>query len=723
MMWVFTFVFALLLFPAVDAQTKTITLEDIYRNGTFRSRSVYGVRSMKDGEHYTTLDDGRHVVKYAYRTGKAVDTLLSLQWNRQSGINRISDYELSGDERQILVSTNVMSIYRHSFLADFYVWNIASRTMTAVSDHGSQQLATFSPDGNKIAFVRNNNLFVKQIEHEEFAVTADGVYNEIINGAPDWVYEEEFAFSKAFAWSPDSRRIAWMRFDEREVHTFNMDEYGDRLYPDWYSFKYPKAGEKNSTVSVHVYDLQNKTAQTVDIGDDKEQYIPRIKWTADAGQLCVIRLNRLQNRADLLLADARTGKTTVLFSETNKYYISEPDDNFVNFTPDGKYFYMFSERNGYNHLYLHDMKTGGEILPVTSGNFDVASLLGYHHETKHFYYLAADESPLRRNVFSVGIDGKKPLKMTTQKGMNNAVFSKSYKYFIAYYSNANTPMQIGLYNDKGQLVRMLEDNTALVEKTKEYGFVQKELMTVKTRSGVELNAYMLKPANMQPGKRYPLFMYVYGGPGSQSVLDGWESRLPWLQMLVQKGYIVVSVDNRGTGYRGEEFKKCTYMQLGKFETQDQMEAAEYFGRLPYIDASRIGIFGWSYGGYMSSLCLTVGADVFRLGIAVAPVTNWRFYDTIYTERYMRTPQENPDGYDDNSPINHAAKLKGKFLLVHGTADDNVHFQNTIMFTEKLVQADRQFEMQVYPDKNHGISGGNTSMHLYTRMTEFILNNL
>ncbi len=719
----FTIILALTLLQTASPQTKQITLDDIYRNNTFRSRSIYGIRSMKDGEHYTTLEGGRNVVRYSYQTGKAVDTLLSLQRNSNTGINYISDYELSGDERLIMVSTNIRPIYRHSFLADYFVWNIAAKSMTAVSDKGSQQLATFSPDGSKVAFVRDNNLYIKVLGSNEIAVTADGKHNEIINGAPDWVYEEEFGFSKAFVWSPDNRRIAWMRFDEREVPMFKMDEYGDRLYPDWYSFKYPKAGEKNSVVSVYVYDLQGKNIQKVDIGNDVEQYIPRIKWTADAGRLCVVRLNRLQNRVDLLMADAATGNTNVLYTETNKYFIDEPDDNFVNFIPDGKYFYMFSERSGYKHLYLHDMKTGQQVRPITSGDYDVASLLGYHPETKRFYYVAADESPLRRNVFSVDINGKKPVKITAQPGMNSVVFSNSYKYFINYYSNANTPQQVSLYNAKGQLVRMLEDNAGLAAKTKEYGFVQKELMTIETRSGNKLNAYMLKPANMESGKRYPLFMFVYGGPGSQQVTDGWDGGMPWKQMLVQKGYIVACVDNRGTGFRGEEFRKCTYMQLGKFETQDQMEAAIYFGGLSYVDASRIGIFGWSYGGYMSSLCLTVGADVFKLGIAVAPVTNWRFYDTVYTERYMRTPQENPSGYDDNSPINHAAKLKGKFLLIHGSADDNVHFQNTMVFTEKLVQAGSQFEMQIYPDKNHGIYGGNTTMHLYTRMTDYILNNL
>jgi dipeptidyl-peptidase-4 len=678
---------------------------------------------MNDGEHYVTLEDGRHAVRYAYKTGKAVDTLVSLQWKALHGISRISDYQLSDDETQILITANPQSIYRYSYTADFYVWNIARRTVTPVSGNGSQQLATFSPDGKKTAFVRNNNLYVKTADGDEFAVTTDGAQNEIINGAPDWVYEEEFGFSRAYEWSPDSRYIAWMRFDERDVPLFNMDEYGDMLYPARYSFKYPKAGEKNSTVSVHVYDMQTRKTITADTGADAEQYIPRIKWTAAGGKLCIVRLNRLQNSVDLLIADAANGKTSTLYSETNKYFISEPDDDFVNFTPDGKYFYMFSERSGYSHIYLHDVSTGREICPITQGNYDVAGLLGYNSAAKRFYYAAADESPLRRNVFSVGIDGKKPVKINAQSGMNNIVFSSGYKYFINYYSNANTPLQAGLYSAKGQLVRMLEDNAELVAKTREYGFVQKELLTVETKSGARLNAYMLKPANMQPGKRYPLFMYVYGGPGSQQVLDGWDGSMAWKQMLVQKGYIVACVDNRGTGFRGEEFRKCTYMQLGKYETQDQMEAAGYFGSLPFVDAARIGIFGWSYGGYMSSLCLTVGADVFKLGIAVAPVTNWRFYDTVYTERYMRTPQENPDGYDSNSPIGHAAKLKGKFLLIHGTADDNVHFQNTVAFAEELVQAGRQFEMQVYPDKNHGISGGYTTMHLYTRMTDFILNNL
>ncbi len=718
----FPLVILCFLFQTALPQNKPITLENIFRENIFASHSVYGIRSMKDGEHYTTLE-GRHIVKYVYRTGIVADTLFSLPDDSEYEIDRIYGYEFSSDERRILFYANVESVYRHSFLADYFVWDIPQKKLIPVSEKGSQQLADLSPDGSKVAFVRDNNLYIKTLGGEEFAVTDDGKRNEIINGAPDWVYEEEFGFSKAFEWSPDGRRIAWMRFDEREVPLFEMTEYGDRLYPEYYSFKYPKAGEKNSTVSVHVYDLQNRKTLTVDVGDERDQYIPRIKWTADPTQLCVIRLNRLQNRADILTTNVVVGETKILYTETNRYYVDEVNDDFVNFTPDGKYFYMMSERSGYNHIYLHDMKTGKPIRAITSGNYDVASLLGYHPKTKRFYYVAADESPLRRNVFSVSIDGKKPLKISSRSGTNHAVFSDNYRYFINYYSNADTPLRVELYDANGRLIRTLEDNATLVERTEEYGFVHKELMTIETRSGIKLNAYMMKPANSEPGKRYPLMMFVYGGPGSQQAADGWDNGMAWKQMLVQKGYVVACVDNRGTGFRGEEFRKCTYMQLGKFEVQDQIDAAVYFGGLPYIDASRIGIFGWSYGGYMSSLCLTIGADVFKLGVAVAPVTNWRFYDSVYTERYMRTPQENPSGYDDNSPINHAEKLKGKFLLVHGSADDNVHFQNTMVFAERLVQAERQFDMQIYPDKNHGIRGGNTSRHLYTRITEFILNNL
>ncbi len=718
----FTIFTLLCLLQAAYPQSKQIALEDIFRDGVFRAQGIYGIRSMNDGEHYT-VSEAEYIIKYAYRTGNATDTLLTLPHDTEYEIDRIYDYALSADERQILFCANARSIYRHSFIADYFVWNIAEKKLTPVSENGSQRLAEFSPDGSKVAFVRDNNLYVKTLGGDESAITDDGAYNRIINGAPDWVYEEEFGFSKAFAWSPDSRRIAWMRFDEREVPLFAMTEYDDLLYPQHYSFKYPKAGEKNSEVSVLVYDLRDKETRTVDVGADTGQYIPRIKWTADPERLCIVRLNRLQNRADLLLADAVAGNSRILYSETDKYYIDEPDNNFVNFTPDGKYFYMMSERSGYKRLWLHDMKTGKSIRPLTPGNYDVTEFLGYHPATKRFYYVAADESPLRRNVFSAGIDGKKPVKISSRSGTNDAVFSKNYRYFINEYSNADTPPRIELYDAAGTLIRTLEDNAASVEKTKEYGFVHKELMTVETRSGVKLNAYMLKPANLEPGKQYPLMMFVYGGPGSQQVADDWDNGMAWKQMLVQKGYAVACVDNRGTGFRGEEFRKCTYMQLGKLETQDQTDAAVYFGELPFIDASRIGIFGWSYGGYMSSLCMTLGADVFKLGIAVAPVTDWRFYDTVYTERYMRTPQENPSGYDDYSPINHAEKLKGKFLLIHGSADDNVHFQNTMVFAERLVQAGRQFEMQIYPDKNHSIRGGNTSLHLYTRMTDFILNNL
>lgn len=716
--------FFIIFSPFAFSQPKQISLEDIFRNNLFSAKSVYGIRSMKDGGHYTVLEDNRYILKCEYRTGETVDTLFRLREKNAYEIEYIYDYELSDDERKILFSTNIQPLYRHSFSADHYVWDMNRNDLVPVSGNGSQRLATFSPDGAKIAFVRDNNLYIRSADGEEYAVTTDGAYNEIIHGAPDWVYEEEFGFDKAFAWSPDSRRIAWMRFDESRVPLYIMPEYGNLLYPYWYTFKYPKAGEKNSVVSVHVYDLETKHTSPVDIGNDAEQYIPRLKWTCHADRLCVIRLNRLQNKVDILINDVAANRTKLLYSETNPCYIDEIDDDYIHFTPDGKYFYMFSERSGYNHLYLHDLNSGKQMNAITSGDYDVTGLLGYHSGTKRIYYTAADESPLRRNIFSVGINGKKPEKMNTEAGTHEAVFSRDFRYYINYYSNGNTPPEIRLYDTRGNnIIRTLEDNAELKGRIRKYGFVQKEFLSIPTSSGIHLNAYILKPDVLEPGKEYPLFMYVYGGPGSQQVSDSWDRSMAWKQMLVRKGYIVACVDNRGTGYRGEEFRKCTYMQLGKYETEDQIAAAVFLGDLPYIDQSRIGIFGWSYGGYMSSLCLTLGAGVFKAGIAVAPVTNWRFYDTIYTERYMRTPQENPSGYDDNSPINHVEKLKGKFLLVHGSADDNVHYQNTLVFAEKLVQANKPFEMQIYPDKNHGISGGNTSLHLYTRITDFIINNL
>ncbi|MFO7924533.1 MAG: S9 family peptidase [Bacteroidales bacterium] len=703
-----------------QADYKEITLDDIHKKGTFSSRTVSGLRSMKDGIHYTTMEEGREVHKYRYDTGEMVEVIFSTDRLRGNEFESFSNYEFSNDEKQILFTTAREQIYRHSFRAEFYIWDIEKENILPLSEQGKQQLATFSPDGSMVAFVRDNNLFYTDCESDiEIQVTTDGKVNEIINGAPDWVYEEEFGFSKAFAWSPDSRKLAYYRFDESHVRMFNMTMYGD-LYPEWYQFKYPKAGEKNALVTIHVFDIENGSYTGMDTGEETDRYIPRIKWTRDPSKLAIYRLNRLQNHIEVLIADAASGSSHVLWEENNEYYISETGDNLITFLEDGKHFLVMSERSGWMHFYLYDMK--GKLLnAVTGGKWEVDRLAGIDEVNRRIYYSSSEVSPLQRNIYSIGLNGLDKKRLTPLDGTNSAVFSEGFRYYINYHSNASTPSYITLHDATGELIRVLEENSGLKKVTSEYGFSKKEFFTFTTSEGVKLNGYMIKPPDFDEDREYPLFMYVYGGPGHQAVTDSWSTGA-WYQMLAQKGYVIACVDNRGTGARGEEFMKSTYLQLGKYETIDQIEAARYLGAKSYIDAGRIGIFGWSYGGYMAGLCMTKGAEVFRLGISGAPVTNWRFYDTVYTERYMRTPQENPDGYDDNSPVNHVDKLKGKFMIIHGTADDNVHMQNTVEMVDRMISEGKQFKMLLYPNHSHGIRG-NASYHMYTGITDFILENL
>jgi dipeptidyl-peptidase-4 len=708
---------------------KKIELSDVVGNRTFAQKSVSGLRSMNDGLSYTTLEDGNKIVKYSYKTGEKLETWFDLSKIENAGFSSFSDYTLSADETKILFTTKKTSIYRHSFSSEYFIWNRTTKEMTPLSVNGAQQLATFSPDGERVAFVRNNNLFVKSLKFgTESQVTRDGKTNEIINGAPDWVYEEEFSFNKAFEWSPDSKFLAFIKFNETEVPMFNIPMYQgqnpelkeNQLYPGSYSYKYPKAGEKNSVVSVHIYDLKAKSSVTAEIGEDTEQYIPRIKWTADASDLAIMKLNRLQNKLDIVLANPFTGDTRAFFTEKNKRYISEDFyDDFI-FLPDNKYIVLNSERNGYSHLYLYN-RQGFEVKQLTDGKFDVTDFYGFDPIKKLFYYQAAKESPLRLEVYYVSLDGKKSGKLSVQSGTNRADFSSGMKYYINYFTNVETPNLITLHDQTGKLIRTLEDNSDLKKLLKEYALSKKEFFSFKTSEGVELNGWMIKPVNFDPAKKYPVLMTQYSGPNSQQVLDKWG--ISWNDYLAQEGFIVACVDPRGTGARGEEFRKMTYQQLGKYESDDQVEAARYLATLAYVDKNNIAIWGWSYGGFMAALCMEKGADVFKAGISVAPVTNWRFYDTVYTERYMRTPKKNPEGYDDNSPLSHAEKIKGNYLLIHGSADDNVHVQNTMEFAEKLVQTGVQFDMAVYTNRNHGISGGNTSMHLYTKMTSWLKEKL
>jgi dipeptidyl-peptidase-4 len=708
---------------------KKITLEDVVKNRIFSQKTISGLQSMNDGLNYSTLENGNQIVKYSYKTGQKVETIFDLTKIENAGFTTFSEYEFSADETKILFTTNRKSIYRHSYTADYFIWNQTTKEMTPLSVNGSQGLATFSPDGERVAFVRNNNIFIKSLKFgTENQVTRDGKKNEIINGAPDWVYEEEFEFNNAMAWSPDSKFLAFIKFNETEVPTFNIPMYQgqspelkeNQLYPGSYTYKYPKAGEKNSVVKVLVYDLKSKTSVTAETGDNTDIYIPRIKWTANASDLAIMKVNRLQNQVDIVLANPFTGDVRNFFTEKNRRYIDEHFyDNFM-FLPDNKYIVLNSERDGYSHLYLYD-RQGFEVKQLTKGNFDVTEFYGFDPERKVFYYQAAKVSPTQREVYYVSLDGKKSGKLSPQAGTNKAEFSAGFKYFINYFNNAQTPNVITVYDQAGKAIRTLEDNKDLKAKVAEYALGKKEFFTFKTSQGVELNGWMIKPQNFDANKKYPVVMTQYSGPNSQEVLDEWG--VSWDNYLAQEGFVVACVDPRGTAARGEEFRKMTYMQLGKYESDDQVEAARYLGTLPFVDKNNMAIWGWSYGGFMAALCMEKGADVFKAGISVAPVTNWRFYDSVYTERYMRTPKENEQGYDDNSPLFHAEKIKGKYLLIHGTADDNVHVQNTMEFSERMVQANVQFDMALYTNRNHGIWGGNTTMHLYTKMTNFLIENL
>ena len=711
-------------------QGKKFTLNDFCLNYTFRTQGITGLRSLNDGEHYTVLEDrGKKLVMYSYKTGKAVETLLDLNDPKYGDVKMIQDYEFSPDESHILIYTNIQPIYRRSFTADYYVFDFKNRELKPLSEGGSQRLATFSPVGTKIAFVRDNNIFISDLRFgSEIQITFDGKFNEIINGAPDWVYEEEFGFNKAFEWAPDGSALAFIKFNESNVKIFHMNMFQGQYpalkenatYPSNYSYKYPKAGEANSVVSVHVYDIKDRVTTPMNIGEETDIYIPRIKWTKDPKRLAIMKLNRFQNRLEILLANARVGSTTVLYREENKYYIAEENlDNLV-FTEDGKNFIMSSEKNGYSHLYLYTMG-GKEVQPITSGNYDVADFYGYDPVKKLYYYSSYEESPLEKYVYSIDAKGKKK-KLTPTKGWNEAEFSKSFKYFVNVVSNADMPPLYTLYTANGKAVRTLEDNAALKEKLGEYNVAKREYIQIPAADGKTLlNAWMMKPTDFDASKAYPVLIIQYSGPNSQQVRNSWG--MDWAQYLAQEGYIVACIDPRGTAARGEEFRKCTYMQLGKIESDDMIAAGKWLAEQPYIDARKVGIWGWSYGGFMSSLCLMKGNNVFSTAIAVAPVTHWGFYDSIYTERFMRRPQDNPSGYTDNSPINWVKNLKGNLLLCHGTADDNVHVQNAYELAEALVQANKQFDMQIYTNRNHSIYGGVTRLHLYTKFVDYLNQHL
>ncbi len=707
---------------STQAQQKQITLEDIW-GGTFRTERLDALHSLANGKEYSVLNYNRAesastVDVYEYASGKKVRTLVNSK--DLKGINYIISYEFSPDESKLLLATQLKQIYRRSSVGTYYVYDIVTKELSLVSEKQIQE-PTFSPDGNKIAFGNNNNIYIADlVNNVETQITFDGKQNSIINGITDWVYEEEFAFVRAFDWSKDSQRIAYIRFDETDVPRFSMDVYGTELYPSQQVFKYPKAGDPNADVSLHIYDLRTTSSTEVDLSKYNCYYIPRILWTSDPNILSVRVTNRHQNELDLVFVDARDLSTALILKETDPAYVDVTDD--LTFLNDNSFIWT-SEKSGWNHIYHYDRK-GKLINQVTDGDWEVTRFYGFDPNTGRIYYQSSEDGSINRGVYSVSQSGKNKVKLSSKTGTNSGSFSADYSYFINTYSNAETPYVFSLHQAKdGKELREIKNNNDLKQKVAGYATSPKEFSTISV-NGEELNMYMIKPRDFDPNKKYPLFMYQYSGPGSQNVANRWGGANDyWHQMLVQQGMIVACVDGRGTGLKGRDFKKMTQKELGKYEVEDQVAVAEKLGELPYIDEDRIGIWGWSYGGFMSSNCLFQAPETFSMAIAVAPVTSWRFYDTIYTERYMETPQENPDGYDNNSPITHVDNLKGDFLLVHGSADDNVHVQNTMRLVEALVQADKDFEWMIYPDKNHGIYGGNTRIHLYKKMTRFVQESL
>lgn len=718
----------------VSLQAQKVTLQDV-ANGTYRAQSIQGLKPMLDGEHYTQISkDHKRIVKYSFKTGKEVATIFDVATARNHKLKSFDDYIMSPDESLILIQTETKPIYRRSFTAVYYIYNVRNRTLEPLSNNGPQQVPLFSPDSHQIAFVRNNNIYLIKLlfGNSESQVTKDGEYNKVLNGIPDWVYEEEFSYNRAFDFSADSKMIAYVRFDESQVPMYSFPWYKGMApektkyttYPGSYDYKYPKAGVVNSKVSVHSFDIKSRVTRKMELPVDSDGYVPRIKFTDDPEKLAIMTLNRHQNRFDLYMANPRSAICKVAIRDEAEQYIKEQAYSDITFYPE--HIVMMSERDGYNHLYLYTI--GGNLVKqITKGEFEVKDFLGWDQKANVFYYTSNEGSPLRTAVYKIDGKGKKT-KLSTRTGTNNALFSKNLNYYINTYSSAQTPTLITLNNNKGQEMVTLLDNKELKSKTAQLNMPTKEFFSFKTSEGVELNGWMMKPANFNPSKKYPVIMHQYSGPGSQQVLDKWGIGSfgdggMFEAVMCDKGYIMVCVDGRGTGGRGAAFEKCTYLSIGVKEATDQAEAAKYLSTLPYVDGSRIGIWGWSYGGYNTLMSMSEGSGAFKAGVAIAAPTDWRFYDSVYTERFMRTPKENGDGYQASSAISRASKLKGKLLLIHGSADDNVHLQNFMEYSEALVQANIQFDTQIYTNRNHSIFGGNTRNHLMNRVANFFLQNL
>lgn len=716
-----SFCFILLFFNLIGAQDLSLDLGELIE-GKYDPNRLEAIRSMRNGEYYTVLEEDKtlntnSLVSYAY--SNTLERKVIIDSNRFPEKNKFSGYIFSNDEQKILLETLIDNIYRRSKQAIYWIYDIKTNSLEKLFDQKVQE-PLFSPDGLKVAYVYRRNLFIKNLELDIVKqITYDGDY-QTINGITDWVYEEEFGFVRAFDWSQDSNQIVYMRFDESNVPIFSMDVYGNQTYPFPYMFRYPKAGEENSKIELIIYNTSSQTKETIDFENETPYYIPRIQFIGGRHSLIIQTLNRHQNKLKLWRWNTKKKNLQLLLTEIDEAYVSINDD--LKFIEDDRFLWT-SEKDGYKHIYHFD-KDGKLINQVTQGDWEVTTIYNYNPKSKEIYFQSVEGSSIERGIYAIDISGRGKRKLQPTRGFNGATFSTNNSYYIHSYSDELTPPIYTLYETrKNRPIRQLMNNKSLIEKLESYNFSEKEFSTIQI-NGSELNMWMIKPADFDANKKYPLLMFQYSGPGSQQVSNRWgDSRTLWHKDLANQGFIIACVDGTGTGFKGSKFKKSTYLNLVKYESLDQIAAAKTLGELPYVDHNRIGIWGWSFGGHMATHCLLTGNDIFSFAIAVAPVTNWRFYDTIYTERFMRTPQENPEGYDLNSPINYADQLKGDFLIIHGSGDDNVHVQNTMRMVEALIQADKQFEWMIYPDKNHGISGGNTRKHLYTKMTNFIFKNL
>ena len=719
----FIFLCAITLLPI---SARAFTLDDI-TSGKFRPQDVPESYPSTDGIHYYTATNGNtRIVKCEYRTGHEVDTLFDVKTARECELKQFDGFALSPDEKHLLIYADSEKIYRRSFKATYYTFEIRRNLLKPLSEGGKQQAAVYSPNGRMVAFVRDNNIFIKKLDYgTEVAVTRDGERNKIINGVPDWVYEEEFALTSTLQWSPDDATLAFVKFDESQVPEYSFSLYEGycpaypeyRLYPGYFTYKYPVAGESNSRVSVFSYTVETRALKEMKLPIPADSYIPRIKFTPDPSRLAVITLNRTQNQMDIYAVNPLSGVSKLLLRETDKAWINESALDNIVFYPD--FFIMASCRSGYQHLYRYNYN-GALAKQITRGEWNITAFLGYDDKNGAYFYESNQEGPLYKAVYKITEKGVET-KLSGKTGTNTAVFNPSCSYFINRYSSSNEPLVVTVCDARGKTLRTLEDNATLKTWIAQCNLPQKEFFTCPNNAGDRMNGFLLKPSNFDPSKRYPVVMSQYSGPGSQSVLDKWG--IDWEYYLAEQGFIVACVDGRGTGGRSRAYETAVYMQLGKFETEDQVAGAEYMRTLPYVDGSRIGIYGWSYGGYETLMALSTGNGIYRAGVAIAPVTDWRYYDTIYAERFMRTPKENSDGYEQSAPITHAANLKGSLLLVSGTADDNVHYLNTLQYSAALVEAGIQFDTQIYTNKDHHIRGCNTRHHLFTKVCNFFTDKL